>query len=168
MNVEPNISDIHYSDMRQLALRVALGHSLLSQEAEDVAGEVVLRLWQMRDDLQRFRSVRALVVRMARNESLSQLRRRHVCVELSEAVPFADACPDPESAVIGEEEAAWLERRLKALPPSLSAVIEMRTRQQLSTEEIAATLGLTAGCVRVLLSKARRRLLEEIMRRNDI
>lgn len=153
--------------MRQLALRVALGCTLSQQEAEDVAGEVTLRLWQMRTDLARFRSVGALVTRMARNESISQLRRRRPAAGLNEAACVAAASADPEQATIGSEEAAWLERRLSELPPSLAAVIEMRTRRQLTTAEMAATLGLTEGSVRVLLSKARHRLLEEIRRRNE-
>lgn len=154
--------------MRQLALRVALGCTLPQQEAEDVAGEVTLRLWQMRDDLARFRSVEGLVFRMARNESLSQLRRRPMSVDIAEAERMASMTADPERTTIGREEAAWLERRLQELPPSLAAVIEMRTQGQCSTAEIAATLGLTESSVRGLLAKARRRLLDEIKRRNEI
>lgn len=154
--------------MRQLALRVALRYTLPRAEAEDVAGEVVLRLWQMRDDLRRFSSVEALVARMARNESVSWLRRRPCLVELEAAGLEATLTPDAEETRVAREETEWLESRLAALPPALSAVIEMRTRQSLTTSQIADTLGLSPASVRALLSKARRRLLEEIRRRNEI
>ena len=50
----------------------ACGASLT--QAEDVAQDVMLRLWQLRESLDRYRSLEALVVVMARH-NLSSMRR---------------------------------------------------------------------------------------------
>src|SRR6056297_3347203 len=55
-----------------------LAYSLLGnrEEAEDAVQEVYLKLWKMRDDLEKYKSIEALCVQVTRNRCLDQLRRR--------------------------------------------------------------------------------------------
>ena len=52
---------------REKALGVCLSCGAGKDEAEDIAQNVMLRLWQMHDELERYQSVEALVALMARH-----------------------------------------------------------------------------------------------------
>ena len=52
---------------REKALRVSLHYGAGMEEAEDIAQDVMLRLWQMHDELERYQSVEAIVTLMAKH-----------------------------------------------------------------------------------------------------
>ena len=54
---------------RDKALNVSRHYGAGREEAEDIAQDVMLRLWQMHDELERFRSVEAIVTLMAKHFS---------------------------------------------------------------------------------------------------
>ena len=60
---------------REKALNVSRHYGAGEDMAEDIAQDVMLRLWQMHDELERFRSVEAIVTLMAKH-TLRDLQRR--------------------------------------------------------------------------------------------
>ena len=66
----------HVPRWRSKALAVSRACGALAAEADDVAQEVLLKLWMMRDELERYRSIEALVSVMSRNLTIGHLRRR--------------------------------------------------------------------------------------------
>ena len=52
---------------RQKALSVCISYGAGKDEAEDIAQDVMLRLWQMHDELEHYRSIEAIVALMARH-----------------------------------------------------------------------------------------------------
>jgi RNA polymerase sigma-70 factor, ECF subfamily len=106
--------------------------------------------------------------RIATNEALMQLRRRHsTLVTLDETIQPADlpqnlhAWPiDPARAALNDELHGQLERALAALPEGLRVVFVLREIEGLSTEETAAALDLGESAVKVRLHRARLRLRE--------
>lgn len=61
----------------------------------------------------------------------------------------------------------WLEQRLKTLPSNEHAVLHLRQVERKTDQEIASILGISASSVPTLLSRARRKLLADIMRRRN-
>ena len=61
----------------------------------------------------------------------------------------------------------WLQQRLSQLPSTQHAVLYMRQVEHRSSVEISRLLGVSEASVRTLLSRARRKLLEEIKKRNQ-
>ena len=78
----------HVSSWRMKAVKVCRSCGADSEEAEDIAQEVMLRLWQMHQDLERFQSVEAIVSLMARH-MLRNHQRRKPTEQLSEAVTLS-------------------------------------------------------------------------------
>lgn len=64
-----------------------------------------------------------------------------------------------------KDNLAWLERKLQDLPSTEYALLHMRQVERLSAKEMARRLGIRETSVATLLSRARRRLLEEIRKR---
>ena len=135
---------------RQKALRVCISCGAGKDEAEDIAQDVMLRLWQMHNELERYQSVEAIVALMAKH-----LLR-------------IDFGTSPQEQLEIKEDEKWLETKLQRLPTTQRTLLYMRQVERRSHEEIAQLLGIETTSVSTLLARARRTLLEEIKRRNQI
>ena len=132
--------------------------------AEDIAQDVMLRLWQMHDELERFRSVEAIVTLMAKH-TLRDLQRRRAAESLEEAT-IVSLTSSPQEELEAKENEEWLIMKLQQLPTTQRTLLYMRQEERRSHEEIAQLLGIEMTSVSTLLARARRTLLEEIKRRN--
>ena len=151
---------------RQKALVVSRSCGVGREEAEDIAQDVMLRLWQMHDELERYESPASLVALMARHLTRNHQRRRPP-EELDEAVVIA-LNTGPHELLEQKENEQWLARRLEQLPTTQRTLLYMRQVERRSHEEIARLLGIELTSVSTLLARARRTLLEDIKRRNQI
>lgn len=144
---------------------------LAAADAEDVAQDVMVRLWQMRGDLREVRSPEGLAVTMAHRLALNLLRRKPM--ESVDARPTAMAvmasqASDPSVRLEERDNEKWLEARLKQLPATWHTILYMRQVERRSSKEIASLLGIKETSVRTLLAKARRTLLEAIRKRETV
>ena len=151
---------------RQKALSVSMSCGAGREEAEDIAQEVMLRLWQMHDDLERYESIEALAVLMARHLLINHQRRRKP-EALNEAM-IVSLNISPHEQLEMKEDDRWLTKRLEQLPTTQRTLLYMRQVERRTHEEIALLLGIETSSVSTLLAKARRTLLEEIKRRNNV
>ena len=74
----------------------------------------------------------------------------------------------PHEELEMKEDDIWLSAKLQQLPTTQRALMYMRQVERRSHEEIAQLLGIETTSVSTLLARARRTLLEEIKRRNQI
>ena len=151
---------------REKAFGVSLHYGAGKDEAEDIAQDVMLRLWQMHDELERFRSVEAVIILMARHQ-LRNHQRRKPTETLDEAIIFSLTTSPHEELEIKENE-EWLTQKLQQLPTTQRTLLYMRQVERRTREEIATLLGIETTSVSTLLARARRTLLEEIKQRNKI
>ncbi len=123
------------------------------EDAEDVAQEAFVRVFQA---LPKFRGESAFstwLYRIVTNLCLGRMRRRRPTVTL-EAVPEPRAADGPARQVA---EGMLTREVLAGLPPELRVVLVLRELEGLSYREMSGTLGLPMGTVRSRLSKARKR-----------
>ena len=151
---------------RKKALGVSLSNGAGRDEAEDIAQDVMLRLWQMHDELERYDSVEALAALMAKHLLRNRQRRRKT--ETLDETIVVSLSTSPHEQLEMKEDDEWLSRKLQQLPTTQRSLLYMRQVERRSHEEIARLLGIEITSVSTLLSRARRTLLEEIKRRNAI
>ncbi len=138
-------------------------------DAEEVAQETLLRVFQSFDQLREPEHVRGWVFRIARNACLMQ-RRRSVFApahELSvEDLPptseVADAAHLPDGQLEESEVRALLDRVIAELPPSYRPVVLLRDVEELSTEETALILDLSIDVVKTRLHRARAAMRQKL------
>ncbi len=153
------------TELRMLALRKGRSYPLDSDEAEDIAQDTMLRLWALRGKVKSAAHARGLAVCIAAHQSVDKLRSKRtvsLCSPCQE--PSEGSTPDTTLEEKANEE--WLEGELRKLPSTEYQVLHLRQVERKGTEEIAAILGVTPQSVATLLSRARRRLMEEIRKRN--
>ncbi len=131
-----------------------------SGEAEDVAQEAFIKLWQHRERLDGPR-VRPWLLRVTRNLCLDRLRRRRPEVELDEsAMHHADTT---ESGLQRSEASRWLQQAIERLQEPYRSLVILRDLQQHSYEEVAGVTELSLPQVKTYLHRARRQLREQLV-----
>ncbi len=123
------------------------------EDAEDIAQEAFVRVFQA---LPKFRGESAFstwLYRIVTNLCLGRMRRRRPTVTL-EAVPEPRAADGPARQVA---EGMLTREVLAGVPPELRVVLLLREQEGLSYREISGALGLPMGTVRSRLSKGRKR-----------
>jgi RNA polymerase sigma-70 factor (ECF subfamily) len=146
------------------AVKVCRSCGADSEEAEDIAQEVMLRLWQMHDVLEKYQSIEAIVTIAARH-LLRDHQRRRTTETLNEATLISIG-NSPQQTLEMIEDEQWLTEKLLQLPTTQRTLLYMRQVERRSHEEIARLLGIEKTSVSTLLARARRTLLEEIKQRN--
>ena len=139
------------------------------EDAEEVAQETLIKVFENFDQLREPERVRPWVFRIARNACLMQ-RRRSVFApsqelsldDLPPATELADEAPQPEVALLDSELRAVLDRVVAELPPIYRAVVLLRDLEQLSTEETAQILDLGTDVVKQRLHRGRAAMRQKL------
>ena len=100
------------------------------------------------------------------NEALGQMRRRKGLVEVGEEQidSIRSSMRDPEQQAIDQDFDGILTIALEGLPAAYSEVFRLREMETLSTAETGERLGLTEGCVKTRLVRARGLLRRRLTR----
>lgn len=165
------------AELRLIAVRKALTLLDDKEDAEDVVGEVLLRLWERHEDLrENTDEVRHLADRMTRNLALDLLRRRrrHPILrifhrqdngeEKTGNIPDVTDSLTPQHYIEAKEAGDIVHRAMSQLPYNWRKIVEMREYDRMSFAEIASVLGTTESSCRGMMSKARTRLLQILNR----
>lgn len=155
------------SRLRLKAVSTALAVLSDRDVAEDVAQEVMLKLWTLRDELNGKAHAERLAACMAKNMSVDQARKRRA-VGLDAGRGLIDeTLAAPDIALEELEDMRWLERRLAALPSAEYKILRLRQVEMKTAGEIARMLGIGKSSVATILSRARRKILEDIRKRQQ-
>jgi len=100
------------------------------------------------------------------NEALGQMRRRKGLVEVGEEQidSIRSSMRDPEQQAIDQDFDGILTGAVQSLPPAHSEVFRLREMETLSTAETGERLGLSEGCVKTRLVRARGLLRRRLTR----
>ena len=157
--------------LRKLALTTA--QAMLHDEAaaEDVAQDAMLKLWAVHEDLRDGEHAQRLARTAARQLCIDFLRHRQRTstriVPINDTPGIGHDNNSPQSRMEMEEDERWLRQRMVSLPTREMQVMEMRQMEGKSNDEIARIMGITPASVSTMLSAARRKIFEELKKRNE-
>lgn len=134
-----------------------------AEDAEDMVQEAYLKLWKKRNELPSdIDSMEAYCVTLTKNLCYDALREAHI--DKDERSP-EELKISNESTVSHEievrDEANQVMRLIEGLPEQQRQIILMRDVNDRPYEEIEEETGLSAINIRVLLSRARKRIREQ-------
>lgn len=153
------------------------------EDAEEVAQETLMRVFENFDQLREPERVRAWVFRIAKNACLMKRRKSVFApkeeLSLDDLMPvrsqegdhvkleIADWSALPEDEVLRSELRKVLDRAIGELPEIYRAVMLLRDVEELSTEETAQVLDVNTDTVKTRLHRARlavRQKLDQYLR----
>lgn len=143
----------------RLALRIMLSRA----EAEDIVQDVLIKVWNRRDDLAEVDSIEAYSLTVCRNLSLDRLQRKeNDNVNLDDAPPTeADDAP-PDLQMIRNERIDNIKRLIERLPIPQRAAMQLRDMEGKTYKEISAITGQTEEQVKVNIFRARQYIRKQI------
>lgn len=129
-------------------------------DAEDLVQEAYIKMWNKREELLSVNNPESYCIVILRNLCLDFLRAKSKHpAQSAEDMQIADEV-EMISGIEQKEDIEYIETLLKQLPEQQQQVIRLRHFDDCSSEEIEQIMGLTSVNVRVLLSRARKRIKE--------
>ncbi len=163
--------------LRQEALKTSM-HFLHANDADDVAQDTMLKLWAIHNDLHGKEHAMRLTATVAKHLTIDTLRHtqrtstimvtmdKRTGEDTTEWQPPDTKAISPHRKLEIKEDEQWLLERISALPDREMQVMRMRQTEMKSNDEIAAIMGITSASVATMLSSARRKIFEELKKRN--
>jgi RNA polymerase sigma-70 factor (ECF subfamily) len=157
--------------VRQFQRRVysiACGYASGREEAQDLAQDIFVRLYETRGRWAPTEAFLPWLVRVARNVCLDQLRRKKARppaedVLADEMVDLASPAATPETELESTTERRLVWRALQSLGRLSREMILLKEIQGFSLQEIAAMLHVPIGTVKSRSNRARLELAERIL-----
>jgi RNA polymerase sigma-70 factor (ECF subfamily) len=138
-----------------------------TEESEDVTQEIFYRLWARRNELENYRSIEAFAMVMTKNLCLDKIKsKHHQKAELTEWNAPVDY-HSPQKLIELKEDVSNVHRFIQQLPEQQRMIIQMRDVEGFEFEEIAEILEMNLNAVRVNLSRARKAIREQMMKKHD-
>jgi RNA polymerase sigma-70 factor (ECF subfamily) len=157
------------------------------EDAEEVAQETLLKVFESVEQLREPDKVKSWVFRIAKNACLMKRRKSIFApareLSLDELMPtkrqdgnqvrieIADWSSLPDGKALQSEMKGLLEKAIRELPEMYRSVILLRDMEELSTQEAAQILDVSDDVVKTRLHRARlaiRQTLDEYLRGNGI
>lgn len=146
--------------LRPLLLHIGQQFFGNSNNAEDIAQETLMRLWQLRDRIEQKVELEPLAIRMAKNLCISEWRRRQVRNSVSLSKQEAITNETISRQLEANEAIAQLRSALTRLKPTEQRLFRMRHELEMDITEISAVTGIAPRSVSAMLSTAKRKLSE--------
>jgi len=129
------------------------------EEAIDLVQEVMLKLWQKRDELGQIKNIEAFAMKCVRNDAMNRMKRARV-VQLYQNERKEDIQQEKYPSLIKE----LVLQLIQALPEKQRLVIHLRDVEEYEISEIGDTLSMEENAVRVNLMRARQKIKEQLQK----
>ena len=137
------------------------------EETRDALQDLMVKLWNKRNDLRQCKNESAYIITMAKNYSLDLLKRKRPSrmgeKEEYKLLNLEDGAVNPET----REKFDHVQKIIDSLPEKYKAVIRLRDIDGFSFDEIKEMTGFEVPYLRVILSRARLKVKEEVTKMYD-
>ncbi|MDB2385232.1 RNA polymerase sigma factor [Polaribacter sp.] len=133
-----------------------------TSNAEDAIQEIMIKLWQKRKKLEHHPNVKGFVVLTARNYCIDVLRKKMLVVDDSTAHLRVLKSSTDFDKLAWEELNLIVQKIIETIPKSQREVFLMRDLDGYEFKEIAFALKISVAHTRVLISRARKKIREEL------
>ena len=153
------------SEMRKTAVSTAQKYGFAQDDAEDIAQDVMLKLWCLHEKISDTARLQASVAITTKHVCIDRWRTAHVHAEVGNAMPVVDEDSMYDRLEYAELE-QWMDEQIGLLPTTSKIVLTMRQLEHRELSEIADILGIKQTSVSTLLARARNELMNKLKRRN--
>ncbi|HZY73457.1 MAG TPA: RNA polymerase sigma factor [Edaphobacter sp.] len=144
---------------RQARLMFRVAYSLLRnvQDAEDAVQEAFLKLYRG-DGWRRMEDERAFLARTVWRVALDRAPKAADRMDDVAGMELASPADSPERSAAEEDERVLLRRLIEGLPEDLRQPLLLSAIEEMTSQEVAAVMGIPEGTVRTRVMRARAEL----------
>ena len=155
------------NEMRRKSVSVAQGFGYGLEDAEDIAQDVMLKLWCLHEKMDHVARLKASVTIITKQVCIDKWRTTHIQTRVGDIMPIVDEDSLYDKLEYAELE-QWMKEQIDNLPSTSSIVLRMRQLEHRELGEIAEILNIRQTSVSTLLSRARNELLNKLKKRNQL
>ncbi|MFN4198877.1 MAG: RNA polymerase sigma factor [Flavobacterium sp.] len=148
---------------RDKIFRLAKRLLVSTEEAQDAAQEILLKLWDKKNGLAAYRSVEALAMTMTKNYCLDQLKSKRATNLSLVHSNYNDREAGLQQRLEDQDSLRWVEKCMNELPETQKLILQLREIEGYEFEEIGQILEMNETAVRVALSRARKTIREKMI-----
>ncbi|GER59182.1 RNA polymerase sigma factor [Patiriisocius marinus] len=146
--------------------RIAKRLLVSRDEADDAVQEVFLKLWKGKEKIKQYRSAEAFAITMTKNYCLDRLKSKQAS-NLKIVHSNYEASNNLEKQLEAADGVARVFEIMDTLPEQQKLILHLRDVEQLDFSEIAKMLDLNETAVRVTLSRARKKVRDQLIKQNN-
>lgn len=147
--------------------RIAKRLLISTDEAEDATQEVLMRLWLKKEKFNTINSLEGFAVTVTKNYCFDQLKsKRAQNTPLEENISKLKVVSE-EKGLETKETVQLVHELINALPAQQRLIMQLRDIEGFGYAEIATQLNMNENTLRVALSRARKKIREQLIANDE-
>ncbi len=138
-----------------------------SDEAEDATQELYFKLWKNKNKIENYDNVEAYAMMMTKNYCLDQLKSKRASNLTLVHSNYRDENAELQSDVEFRDGADIIKKMMNDLPEKQRMIVQLRDVENYEYHEIAEIMGMEPTAIRVALSRARKALREQFVKKQN-
>ena len=138
-----------------------------TEEAEDATQEVLVKLWKNNNVLSNYSSVEAFAMTMTKNYCLDQLKSKRASNLQIVHSNYSDSAASVQKQIEDKDSWSLVEKIMESLPEQQRLIVQMRDVEEYEFAEIAKIMEMNETAVRVALSRARKEIREQLVKKHS-
>ncbi len=156
------------SELRPHLTKVGRNFFNDADKAEDVAQEVLMRLWVAREKITATDNLHPLATRIAKNVCISIWRHERHTLTKEYDKEKENIATAPDTEMEDRDNAQLLRQAMERLTKGERRLMAMRNEEGMEIDRIAAVTGITPRSASVILSRARKKIIELLKKGGNI
>jgi RNA polymerase sigma-70 factor (ECF subfamily) len=153
--------------LKDKVYRLAKRLLVSTDEAEDATQEMYLKFWNNKEKLDQYKNIEAFAMTMTKNYCLDQLKaKRSGNLKLVHS-NYKDKDISLDKDLELKDSVSKVHELIEKLPEKQKLVIQLRDVENYEYEEIGKILDLQPTAVRVTLSRARKKIREQLIQQHN-
>ena len=138
-----------------------------TEEAEDATQELVFKLWRNKEKLSSYKNVEAFAMTMTKNYCYDRLKSKQASNLTLVHSNYKEKETSLDKKVEYNDSVSLVHKLIDKLPEQQKIIIQLRDVEQYDFDEICKMVDMKPTAVRVALSRARKTIREELIKKHN-
>ncbi|WNW02278.1 sigma-70 family RNA polymerase sigma factor [Tenacibaculum sp. HL-MS23] len=138
-----------------------------TEEAEDATQELVFKLWRNKEKLSDYKNVEAFAMTMTKNYCYDRLKSKQASNLTLVHSNYKEKETSLDKKVEHNDSVNLVHKLIDKLPEQQKTIIQLRDVEQYNFDEICKMVDMKPTAVRVALSRARKTIREELIKKHN-
>lgn len=138
-----------------------------TEEAEDALQELYFKLWKSKDKIVEYKNVEAFAMTMTKNYCYDRLKSKQASNLKLVHSNYLEKDTALDKKVEYQDSLSIVHQLIEKLPDQQKIIIQLRDIEEYDLEEIGKMVDMKPTAVRVALSRARKTIREELIKKHN-
>ncbi|MEN8703791.1 MAG: RNA polymerase sigma factor [Polaribacter sp.] len=138
-----------------------------TEEAEDATQELIFKLWKNRSKIGNYKNVEAFAMTMTKNYCYDRLKSKQASNLTLVHSNYKEKETSLDKKLEYQDSVNQVHQLIEKLPENQKIIIQLRDVEEYEFEEICKMVNMKPTAVRVALSRARKTIREELIKKHN-